>query len=108
MPQIHDEYQFGKRGRLRGGDLFRASGGPYWTGSDNQGHPVSRGLSRPGIYRVGTYRTSRKRGWISAFHLRDGVYEPLYVTGATYRSPTTPGVVNRPYRISMVKPTQEK
>ena len=65
------------------------------------------GESHADIYRFANYRTIRKRGWISAFHLGDGVYETLYVTGATYRSPTIPGVVNRPYRISRVKTPKE-
>ena len=108
MPRIQDEYRFGKRGQLLKGDLFRAMGGPFWRGIDGQGEQVKRVLSRTGVYRFLNYITRRTRGWINAYHLMDGVYETLYVTGPTYRSSTNPGVVNRPYRISMVKPRQEK
>ena len=102
------EFRFGKRGVLRAGDLFRASLGPYWMGTDDLGNKVRRTLAMPGLYRFLSYTARRKRGWITAYHLQRGQYETLYVTGPTYRFPTIPGVVNRPYRVTGVKQPQEK
>jgi hypothetical protein len=96
------EYRFGKRGILRAGDLFRASGGPFFRGTDGRGEKLRHSLARPGLYRFLSYIVSRQRGWINAFHLERHSYETLYVTGRTFRSPTIAGVVNRPYRIRTV------
>lgn len=103
MTQQLDEFRFGKRGILRPGDLFRASGGPFFRGAAERGRRLIRSLARPGIYQFRSYIVSRRRGWINAFHLERHSFETLYVTGLTFRSPTIAGVVNRPYRIRAVK-----
>lgn len=106
MTRQLDEFRFGKRGLLRAGDLFRASRGPFFRGTDERGRRCIRSLARPGVYRFRSYIVSRQRGWINAVHLQRHTYETLYVTGRTYRSPTNVGVVNRPYRIRAVKQTR--
>ena len=106
MTRQLNEYRFGKRGFIRTGDLFRASGGPFYRGTDERGRKLLRSLARPGMYRFVSYIVNRRRGWINAFHLERHSYETLYVTGRTFRSSTIPGVVNRPYKIRAVKRTR--
>ena len=101
MAQIHDEYRLGKRSVLRKGDLFRASGGPVYA--DRRAPVVKTRIGRPGVYRFISYLVQRKRGWINGLHVERLSYETLYVAGPTYRSPTIPGVVNRPYKIRALK-----
>jgi hypothetical protein len=106
LPQQHDEYRFGRKGILRSGDLFRASGGPVYE--DRRAPDIKTRIGRPGVYRFISYISCRRRGWINACHIDRQSYETLYVTGPTYRSSAIPGVVNRPYRIRAVKTARRK
>src|SRR5262245_52083893 len=94
-----DEYRFGKRGVLRKGDQFRAQGGPVYVGRD--GRP--RRIGRPGVYKFICCLIHRTRIWLQARSVKCGSCETLYVKGPKFRSPNCPGVVNRPYRIALVR-----
>lgn len=106
MP-VTNQYRFGKRSLLRPGTLFRAALGPLWEGRDESGGKVQRSMSKPGTYRFDHLVTKRTRVWIGAYSVSDGTFQYLYV-GKKFRSQTCPGVVNRPYRISLLKPKRAK
>lgn len=89
---MSEELRLGPRSVIRPGDLFRASGGPFWK--DSQGKRLSMGHGGP-------FRFIRhcRRGavvWVEAFD-RNGAYCALNI--GKKRAPLLPGYVDRPYKI---------
>lgn len=87
-----ETYRVSERVVLSAGDVFRASGGPYWKGSD--GTAIS--LKAYGPYR---FIAHCKRGaveWIEAKD-KEGSYCVLHVAGR--RRKIDGAIVTRPYRV---------
>jgi hypothetical protein len=87
-----DSYRVSERVLIQRGDKFRATGGPYWKGSD--GTKVS--LTARGPY---TFHAHVKRGaveWIEALD-RDGAFAVLHVAGRRKRIDGS--LVARPYKV---------
>jgi hypothetical protein len=87
-----DSYRVSERVLIQRGDKFRATGGPYWKGSD--GTKVS--LTARGPY---TFHSHVKRGaveWIEALD-RDGAFAVLHVAGRRKRIDGS--LVARPYKV---------
>lgn len=88
----NETYRVSERVLLSVGDTFRASGGPYWKGSD--GTAIS--LKSYGPYK---FISHCKRGaveWIEAKD-KEGSYCVLHVAGR--RRKIDGAIVTRPYRV---------
>lgn len=88
-----DSYRVSERVLLSRGDKFRATGGPYWKGSD--GTKVS--LRSRGPY---TFHSHVKRGaveWIECLD-KDGSFAVLHIAGKRRRIDGS--LVPRPYTIT--------
>lgn len=86
------EYRVSERVKLSEGDTFKASGGPYWKGSD--GTAIS--LKSYGPYR---FISHCKRGAVEWLEARDkeGSYCVLHIAGRRKR--IDGALVPRPYRV---------
>jgi hypothetical protein len=96
--KTHDSYEVSKRVTLRRGDMFRATAGPYWKGSDGKKHS----MKARGPYKFVSYQTQGRRRWLVVWD-RDGGFSvlPLYKSSKTIDG----RYVARPYRItSRIKP----
>lgn len=91
-----DEYRVSERVVLRHGDVFLASGGPYWKSSDGQ--KIS--LRSKGPYRFSGFFRRGRIGWIEAFD-KDGAFAVLHVEGKRKRIDGS--LVARPYTVTRKK-----
>lgn len=94
-----EEYRVSERVKLSPGDVFRATGGPYWKGSD--GAEIS--LKAAGPYR---FVQHCKRGAVEWIEAKDkaGNHCVLHVAGKRKRIDGC--LVPRPYRVTGKKRTQ--
>lgn len=91
----HDEYRVGPRTVLKPGDLFRASGGPYWE-ADREGTTAKESLAEKGPFRFVRYCEQGARKFIEC--IGQNGFCVLNV-GRRYRLAHLPRYVNRPYRV---------
>jgi hypothetical protein len=96
-----DEYRVSERVVLKPGDVFRASGGPYWRSKDG----VDASLKAPGPYRFVQYAKRGAVGWIEAYD-KNGNFAVLHVEGR--RRKVDPAIVPRPYRVTGKKRAQSQ
>jgi hypothetical protein len=87
----HDEYRVSERVVLRPGDVFRATGGPYWRSGKDE---IS--LKAPGPYRFVSFAKRGAVGWIEAFD-KFGNFTVLHIEGRRKKIDTA--IVARPYRV---------
>jgi len=87
----HDEYRVSERVVLRPGDVFRASGGPYWKSGKDE-----FSLRAPGPYRFVAFARRGAVGWIEAFD-KNGNFSVLHIEGR--RKKIDVAIVARPYRV---------
>lgn len=87
------QLQYGKRGSLKPGDLFKVGAGPTYNGRD---------IGVRGTFRVKAFWAKGKRVYCEAVRLHKGYslgQYTLYVQGKPYRRQQTPGLVMRPYKV---------
>jgi hypothetical protein len=93
------EFQVSQRVVLRNGDVFRATGGPYYVTVDSatgKRRKVSMAARGPFVFM--RLASRRRRKWIEAFSKADGCFCVLAVTN---RKSVAPGIiVPRPYRVT--------
>jgi hypothetical protein len=99
-PTRHSEYQVSERVVLRPGDVFRASGGPYWR----SGNEKIR-LTAPGPFKFLAYVRSGAVGWIEAFD-KNGCFAAIHVEGRRKRIDCS--LVPRPYKVLGKKRAQSQ
>jgi hypothetical protein len=87
-----DSYRVSERVELRPGDVFRATGGPYWKGSDGTKHR----LNATGPFRFISHVSRGVAQWIEATD-KCGNYCVLHLAGRRRR--IDPSIVTRPYRV---------
>lgn len=88
-----DQYQVSQRVVLKPGDIFRATGGPYWKTSS--GEKVS--IAARGPYKFLRHCQRGKTEWIEAVD-KGGNFCVLHVAGS--RRKVDQCITNRPYRIT--------
>lgn len=93
----HDEYRVSERVVLRKGDLFRASGGPYYIVHDETGKRVKASMAAKGPFRFISYNERGRRKWITAYSTKEGSFVALAVS--RWKTIDIPNFVNRPYKI---------
>ena len=91
------EYKVSDRVTLVRGDLFRASGGPYFVTRDDAGKKVKSSMAAKGPFRFMSYNERGRKKWIVAWSQREGGYAVLPLT--RWKTCDLPGFVNRPYKI---------
>lgn len=93
-----DEYRVSERVTLEPGDLFRATGGPYYLTRDEAGKRVKIPMAAKGPFRFIRLAEYRRRRWIEAYSTRDGGHVVLSLSA---RRSVMPGlIVARPYKIT--------
>ena len=93
--QVALEYRYGKRGVLRPGDRFRATGGPVYVTDDSRKLP----MAERGVFIFHRYCVCGAARWIEAFRANGGGFVLLWV-GPAVRSRTIENLRRRPYRIT--------
>ena len=96
----YTRYRYGKRSFLYPGDRFRASGGPYYVGIDDEGKRVRIAMGETGVFRFRQYCRRGASQWIEA--TRDGYGTAIIYVGRRRPSPITPGLRLRPHKIRRV------
>lgn len=92
--QVSLEYRYGKRGVLKPGDRFRASGGPVYVTDDGRKLP----MAERGVFIFHRYCVRGAAQWIEAFRASGGFV--LLWVGPAVRSRTIENLRRRPYRIT--------
>jgi hypothetical protein len=95
-----ERYRYGKRSYLYPGDRFRASGGPYYAGTAEDGQRVRIPMNEVGVYRFVRYRECGASKWIEAY--REGQGMAVIYVGRTRWSPNVDGLRLRPHRVRFV------
>ena len=93
--RVFEEYRFGPRSKLVGGDRFRVVGGPIYV--TTTGHTVP--MYERGVFVFDKYCEQGAAKWIEAFH-GDGSGRVVLWVGRTKRSNSVPGLLRRPYRVT--------
>lgn len=93
----HMEYRVSERVVLKPGDVFRASGGPYYVQHDLTGKRVKVSMAARGPFRFVSYSERGRKKWICAYSVKDGGFVALQLT--KWRTVDLPNYVNRPYKI---------
>lgn len=95
-----DRYRYGKRAFLLPGSRFRASGGPYYVGTDDDGRRIRIPMNEPGVFVFRRYCECGASKWIEAHRENEGVFV-IYV-GRPRKSPRVGGLRLRPHKIRLV------
>lgn len=92
-----DEMHVSPRVTLRAGDVFRATGGPYYRHRNDAGQWVKTAMHERGPFVFLRLAQLGRRAWIEAFacKARHCVVLPI-----TARRAAVPGLVPRPYRVT--------
>jgi hypothetical protein len=93
----HDNYQVSERVVLVKGDVFRASGGPYYVMRDETGKKVKSSMAAKGPFKFQRYCARGRKKWIEAISIKEGGFVVLPLT--KWRTLDLPNFVNRPYKI---------
>lgn len=89
--------QLSPRVTIRPGDRIRARGGPTYHGAR---------IGAAGIYLVRRLYRIGQRLFVEGDRLPGGGTYDLFIAGRPFRSPLVPTIVNKPYRVSKVRPGQ--
>ncbi len=107
-----DRYRYGKRSYLYPGDRFRASGGPHFIGTDDNGKRVCIPMNEAGVFVFQRYCEYGASKWIEAY--RKGHSIAIIYVGRARKSPNVEGLRLRPHQIRLVtgrrrkKPSKER
>lgn len=94
----HSEYRVSERVKLEPGDMFRATGGPYYLMRDETGKKTKLSMAAKGPYRFHSYNERGRKKWIMAFSTKEGGYVVLPLT--RWKTVDLEHFVNRPYKIT--------
>ena len=92
-----DELHVSPRVTLRAGDVFRATGGPYYRHRNEAGQWVKTAMHERGPFVFHRLAQLGRRAWIEAFACKT---RQCVVLPITARRATVPGLVPRPYRVT--------
>jgi hypothetical protein len=92
------EYTVSARVVLGKGDLFRATGGPYYVTKDATGKKVKSSMAAKGPFRFISYNERGQKKWIVAWSVKEHATVVLPLT--RWRTIELSSFVNRPYRIT--------
>ena len=95
-----DRYRYGKRSYLYPGDRFRASDGPHFTGTDDNGNRIRIPMNEAGVFVFRRYCEYGASKWIEAYREGHGI-ATIYV-GRARKSPNVEGLRLRPHMIRLV------
>lgn len=98
MKTIHDHYDLGHR-RIERGELFRASGGPYYVDDDGRKHA----LGERGLFRFEAYVETARSQWIEAVACPPECHRVVLYVGPPRPSTAIPGLFQRPYTIRSIR-----
>ncbi len=101
-----DRYRYGKRAFLLPGSRFRASGGPYYVGTDDEGRRIRIPMNEPGVFVFRRYCEYGASKWIEAYREEQGTFV-IYV-GRPRKSPRVEGLRLRPHKICLVTGRKKK
>ena len=96
----YTRYRYGKRSYLYPGDKFRASGGPYYIGTDDLGRRIRIPMGETGVFRFRQYCRQGASQWIEA--TRDQYGTAIIYVGRRRPSPLMSGLRLRPHIIRPV------
>ncbi len=105
-PLEFDRYRYGKRSFLYPGDRFRASGGPQFTGTDDNGKRTRIPMSEAGVFVFRRYCENGASKWIEAY--REGHGIAIIYVGRPRKSPNVDGLRLRPHTIRLVTGRRRK
>ena len=94
----HNEYRVSERVKLAPGDLFRATGGPYYVLRDETGKRIKSSMAAKGPFRFHSYNERGRKKWIVAFSKKEGGYVALPLT--RWKTVDLDNFVNRPYKVT--------
>ena len=93
--KMSEEYVVSDRVTLRRGDLFRATGGPYYVKRDERGNKVRMSMAARGPFRFIRFCEQGRHQWIEAISMRE---QSSAVLSLTKRQSIMPGsLIARPY-----------
>ncbi len=95
-----ERYRYGKRSFLYPGDRFRASGGPSYAGTDEEGNRVWIPMNEAGVFRFIRYCECGASKWIEAY--REGQGRTVIYVGNPRWSPNVEGLRLRPHMVRFV------
>ena len=95
-----DRYRYGKRAFLLPGSRFRASGGPYYVGTDDEGRRIRIPMNESGVFVFRRYCEFGASKWIEAHREKEGVF--IIYVGRPRKSPRVDGLRLRPHKIRLV------
>lgn len=95
-----DRYRYGKRSYLYPGDQFRASGGPIYLTTDDDGGRVRIPMNETGVFTFVRYCECGASKWIEGY--RKGYGRAVIYVGRPRPSPRIDGLRLRPHRIRSV------
>ena len=105
-PLEFDRYRYGKRSFLYPGDRFRASGGPQFTGTDDNGKRTRIPMNEAGVFVFRRYCEYGASKWIEAY--REGHGIAIIYVGRPRKSPNVDGLRLRPHTIRLVTGRRRK
>ncbi len=101
-----DRYRYGKRSYLYPGDRFRASDGPHFTGTDDDGKRIRIPMNEAGVFVFQRYCEYGASKWIEAY--REGHGIAIIYVGRARKSPNVEGLRLRPHQIRLVTGRRRK
>ena len=104
--EVHTRYRYGKRSFIYPGDQFRASGGPFYVGTDDNGTRVRIPMGENGKYVFRRYCELGASKWIEASSEQSGT--AIIYVGRARRSPRVDGLRLRPHTIRPVYVRRKK
>ncbi len=105
-PLEFDRYRYGKRSFLYPGDRFRASGGPQFTGTDDNGKRTRIPMNEAGVFVFRRYCEYGASKWIEAYREAHGI--AIIYVGRPRKSPNVDGLRLRPHTIRLVTGRRRK
>ena len=95
--QVYTRYRYAKRSFLYPGDKFRASGGPYYVGKDDEGRRIRLLMGEHGVFVFRRYCELGTSKWIEATRGQYGT--AIIYVGRARGSPRVHGLRLRPHKI---------
>lgn len=93
-----DTYRVSERVKLEFGDMFRATGGPYYLLRDETGKKIKSSMAAKGPFRFHSYHERGRKKWIVAYSTKEGGYVALPLT--RWKTVDLVNFVNRPYKVT--------
>ena len=101
-----DRYRYGKRSYLYPGDRFRASGGPHFIGTDDDGKRTRIPMNEGGVFVFRRYCEYGASKWIEAYRKGHGI--AIIYVGSPRKSAHVDGLRLRPHTIRLVTGRRRK